>query len=629
MDLIKRQDEVNFIATLLHDVSERNGLVFDHRALKLTLNKLNSRVRSEGFGFLTKTLPKLCKGLDKTLAGGPPLNSIDYGFKPMANSKLPKFLGEFFSRVLCNEGNLLPNPCEHSVKVIREICYLFYKYELPYSDEQEQEIIARFVKTEQDISNIQPLFDSLQTAVESSYPTRRSDRNDRSSVEIVREARILLQKLFANFDPKDIVPRHGPGTVATKQLLSEKYRWTNISSNITRMYPAEEYYYASLGHFCDRLQEFQKLTEEDLPARVVLVPKDSRGPRLISCEPVDYQWIQQGLSRAIVRLVEEHPLTKERVNFTDQSLNQFYAFASSRTGRYATLDLNEASDRVSVGLVRLLFPENVFTYLMACRSSSTILPDGKVLPLSKFAPMGSALCFPVLALTVWSLLAAGLPDAFAASDASDILVYGDDVIVPTAQAAEAMHILESFGLKINRDKSCTSGLFRESCGMDAFNGYNVTPVRFRTVWSSSHSPEVYSSWISYANSMFDRQYYMTYDKIVRGLHAIYGAIPDQSMGLPCISLKVVSDDKRPQNRRYNKHLQKMQVKTYDLKSPSVDQEIDGWSMFLRYCVEAHDRPPIIDKDGYRDPWYESSYLESFSVRRYTRRRTSMLVKRWQ
>jgi hypothetical protein len=624
----KSYDEVEIITALLHDVHNVHGLVFNTRALRLTISKLDRRTTAEGLGFLTKTLPRLGKAFDKAIAGHTPLNSVDYGFDSMENSKLPRFLGEFFSRVLQPNGELLQHPCSDCVQVIRDICYCFYKYELPYSDETEQQVISAFKKTESDLSSIHQLFKELELSVETAYPIRSDRFKAVTQIEIARKARRLLSDLFAFFDPKDIYPKHGPGVVATKQSLWGKYSWSNVSAKITSVYPFDEYFCSSLGHVCDTYDSFKTIKDEDLPAKVILVPKDSRGPRLISCEPVDYQWVQQGLGRAIVELVEHHKLTKFNVFFTDQSPNQRGALLGSSTGRYATLDLKEASDRVSVDLVRLLFPENVYTYLMACRSSSTVLPSGEVLKLNKFAPMGSCLCFPILALTVWAILTAGAPDA----DTRDgILVYGDDVIVPTAHAANAMEHLESFGLKINRDKSCLAGLFRESCGTDAFNGVKVTPVRFRTVLTSTPSPESYTSWIAYANQLFDRRYFLAYDYIVSRLLHTYGAIPDESMSLTCPSLRFVPDDAKPKRRRWNKNLQRLEFYVTDIKSPTITKDIDGWSMLLRYFTEFGKGRPMQHPVGIRHegPLWDFNPIIPSSVSSYTSRRTSMLVRRWR
>lgn len=629
----KSLDQYKLIAALLCDVHSLHGAVFNCRALRLTLQKVQRRVRFEGSRFLTVALPRLGKAFDKAISGGISMNSSELGFKTQPASKLPRFLGEFFSRVLSDDGVLLQNPCADSVRVIRQICYLYYKYELPYTDEQCQNVLSKFKQTEQELYTVDERL-RYYTKLLVDRNTTRLDwaSQPADNVDVARRAKILLSSLFSLFDPKNICPRHGPGAVATRQQLWDKYSWTNVSANITKYYPLDEYFYSCLGHICDATREINSLTDEDLPARVILVPKDSRGPRLISCEPVDYQWIQQGLGRALVSLVESHPLTKGRVNFTSQLLNRAGAFVGSKSGQYATLDLNEASDRVSVELVRLLFPSHIFCALMSCRSSSTVLPSGEVLPLKKFAPMGSCLCFPIMALTIWAILAAAVPgnnpETLKTFEGQPIAVYGDDVIVPTAQAANAIELLESFGLKINRDKSCTGGLFRESCGADAFDGRDVTPVRLRTVWSSSRCPNAYPSWVAYANSFWDKRYYITYDYIVGLLHRVYGDIPEGERNSPYPSLRAVDFDKRPKRFRTNISLQKRECYIWVVKSPSLNKTIAGWSMLLRFFAESGSTSTM--------PWEEESTrfaqlseCREFKVRLYTRPRTSMLVRRWR
>jgi hypothetical protein len=637
------------IAALLCDVHSKHGDVFNTRSLRLTLKKVESRLHAEGMGFLTKTLPRLCKAFDKALLGNIKMNQALHTERCYEGSELPRFLGEFFIRVFLPDGTIRQQPCLSSVKVVRDICYLFYKYKLPYTDEQEQQVISKFERTEDDLTTTDQTLKGIAKVIELEEARDEAERSrrfsdfdkygllyradrqrssirDSSTVGVVREARNLLKRLFAGFDPKNIHPRHGPGAVATRQQPHEKYTWTNVSATITTMYPYDAYFCASFGHVCDTYDDFMSITDDSLPARVILVPKDSRGPRLISCEPVDYQWIQQGLGTAIVELVERHPLTRDNVRFTDQDPNRFGALMGSLTGSYSTLDLNEASDRVSLELVRLLFPVELLPYLEACRTSSTRLPDGRIIPLRKFAPMGSCLCFPILALTVWAILTAAAVDA---DTRESVYVYGDDVIVPTAFAANAIEQLESVGLRVNIDKSCTTGFFRESCGMDAFHGVNVTPVRLRTVWSSTPSPDIYTSWIAYANSFWDRGYYRTYDLIVGRLHSVYGAIPDDDMNLSCPSLRSVPEDWRPKRRRVNKSLQKLEFNVWDVQSPMRIKCLSGWSMLLRYFAEATTSTPWDTIENNQKPSLALEPEIAFSVRRYTNRRTSMLVRRWR
>lgn len=636
--------EIKIIAAMLNDVATSHGVEFNSSACRLTIEKVKKRVDKEGISFLTKTLPRLGRALDRALTEEYPLNAVSTGFKPMQNSKLPRFLGELFSRVFNPDGTILPIPCVSSVSIIRNILYCFSKYKLPYNDEQEQSVVSKFKRTEDDLSSVSDQLrnDSVKLDTEPyTIAHRRRHKNNWPfpKEQVIREARILLSNVFAFFDPTDISPKHGPGAVATKQKLSDKYRWSNICRRITEVYPLDAYFFASAGSVCDNYDTFTRIGDEDLAARVVLVPKDSRGPRLISCEPVDFQFIQQGLMQAIVDCVEHNELTQFNVFFTDQRPNQIGALLGSCAGRYSTLDLNEASDRISVELVRLLFPVHLVKYLEACRSLSTVLPNGEVLTLKKFAPMGSGLCFPILALSIWAILTASAPDTYTRER---ILVYGDDVIVPTANAANAIEQLESFGLKVNRDKSCTGGLFRESCGTDAFRGADVTPVRFRTVWSSVPSPDVYTSYIAYANGLWDRCYYGTYDLVVRELHDIYGAIPEKGQCSTDHALPYVDDKMRKCVRRWNKDYQVFQYRIWDTKSPTVIQHLPGWSALLRYFCEVGNkrnramarRKKLCIRQHCGITYevnlnLETDYQLAFSVSSYTRTRTSKLVRVWR
>jgi len=627
------------IAALLCDVQTLHSEVFTKRDVRLTTEKVVKRVSREGIGFLTKTLPRLGKALDRALSGEVPLDSLTLGFAAKPQSKLPRFLGELFQCVFSHDGWILPTPCVDCIKSLRQLLFVFYKLELPYDSVQESKVINQFVKTEDDLDAWRVELDNMFNSIIAN-PAEKITRDGYDLGRVIRKARSLLSDLFSFFDPLDIHPKHGPGAVSTRERLSEKYTWSVISPRILQTYPLDAFFFASNGHVCDELIGDNTIQFGESSARVILVPKDSRGPRLISCEPLDFQWIQQGLGRAIVQLVESHPLTRWNINFTNQQPNRFGALLGSKTGGYATLDLKEASDRVSVSLVRLLFPAHLTDVLMNCRSQMTELPGGGKLLLNKFAPMGSALCFPIMAITIWALLTAGLPDAVCDPDrrsrrktVSDIresiLVYGDDVIVPTAQAANAIRILESFGLLINRDKSCVGGFFRESCGMDAYLGIDVTPVRLRTVWTHHPSPGVYTSYIAFCNAMFHRRMYCTYDLVTQGLFDTYREIPEASMNLSCPSLISVPEAHRPKKKRVNRNLQKLQYHVFDVKSPHVRQETGGWQKLLRFFAENSDQTPLDREVVDLADAGNRGITAPFSVSQYTKRKTSCLVKRWR
>jgi len=690
MGTMKSHDNtyVSIIANILRSVQTLRPDVITPRQTRLTIKRVEDRFALEGLSFLTKTLPRLGKALDKCLAGHESFNCI--GFRKIPNTKLPKLFGEFLERILDKDGVVLQDPCVYSIRCVRDLCYVFYKLETGYSQQQQDNVVSQFVKTEADIRPYHETFIKIKEMLDlysQTYPLDPSKGNPSttkpspsqeglgplnkevtekaqtcifpelnlwghvhefvrpaSTVEVLRKARRLLAKVFARFDPYEIVPKHGPGAVASKEVLWQKFTFTNVPHRTTACYPLDAFFFASLGHICDDAAGLDAIDTSTEPlARVLLVNKDSRGPRLISCEPLALQWIQQGLGRAIMRHVELHPLTRYNVHFTDQGPNQRGAIQGSKLGRYATLDLKDASDRVTLGLVNCLFPEHVLTCLLATRSVATKLPNGEEIKLCKFAPMGSALCFPILALTVWSLLTAATEDTDAQKS---ILVYGDDVIVQNANALHAINVLESFGLAINHDKSCFKGFFRESCGADAYKGIVVTPVRFRTLWSSTPSPSVFTSYLAYANSLYDRGYYVAYEAIAHDLYRLYGSMPqvskdqEKDTSVSILGLRSVPSEWRQPQARFNIHLQKMEYNLLDVTARVIKKKMNGWKMLLRYFTDGHRtdtiqllarqlRPRSDEEGDTTEGSNRFTPITPFDASLYTKRGTVCLVRRWR
>jgi hypothetical protein len=191
-------------------------------------------------------------------------------------------------------------------------------------------------------------------------------------------------------------------------------------------------------------------------------------------------------------------------------VNRELALSASLTGDLATLDMKDASDRVSWELVNYLFPEDWGNALYATRSVATVLPDGTEIQLRKFAPMGSAVCFPVEALIFWALCVSIVQSTRHVSlveARSAIYVYGDDIICSSVDHAAIRQYLPLFDLAVNEAKCCTGRNYKESCGCDAYKGVDVTPTKFRRVWSQQISADSLPSWVEYSNSLWAKGYY--------------------------------------------------------------------------------------------------------------------------
>jgi hypothetical protein len=428
------------------------------------------RVANEGLTFLTDVLPQLGKALDSSWSLGNDVQPLyvldgtktlkiqlpvprDFDACPLG---IPVFLGKAFRAALRGDSQ--------AVDCIRQLSYMFYKLDVNFDRKVQADFLDRFEMTDREVGEF---------------------RYD-AQAPVIKLARGLIAEVLHKEDPRKITPRHGAGATACRTPNSEKYHGFRYSQKLDDFFSYSDYFFYNATHLSDEMAKLET-SEELVPmARVCLVPKDSRGPRIISCEPREFMYIQQGLMNKLYQILGTHYLTKGFVNFEDQGINRALAYQSSIDGTYATLDLTDASDRVSLALVRDLFPLDWVEAFEACRSERTLLPDGRIVELQKFAPMGSSVCFPVEALAFWALACAQIRITSGILR-PDVYVYGDDIIVPTSQAGIVVDGLHYAGLKVSKSKSYVDGPFRESCGGDYHKGYNVTPVRIREAIGASIS----------------------------------------------------------------------------------------------------------------------------------------------
>lgn len=580
--------------------------------------KIQSRLAKEGLSFLTKTLPQLGKHFDRCLASPNPRAAFDAPFfeKKDGAGSLPKIFGWLFERVFAEADSMEPMvnidhwtgvPTEMwmrspagsdtwnvsrkqfclrdttAIRHARQLLYFLYKLELPYEKDDEKKVIDSFVEVEEELKTLQV------------------DPND----AVIKQARKFITRVLGGSDPGEIIPRHGPGAVATGERGPEKSEFARIYRRLEARYPFTEYFQLP-GQVCDSYRTYEKNLEELEvgTAKVVLVPKDSRGPRLISCEPLEYQWIQQGQQRKLYGILENHRLTKGHVNFTDQTVNRHLSILGSQGNGVVTLDMKDASDRVSLRLVEELFGGTKwYSYLYASRSPQTRLPDGRIVQLSKFAAMGSAVCFPVEALVFYALAVCAIvvhrqikPQVARGR----VWVYGDDIICYGEDYPVVMQQLQKFGLMFNSGKCCTEGFFRESCGCDAYNGVDVTPIRLRTVWNHHKRMDAGQlvSYVELSNSAYERGYRRLAYYVQDMVEGLYGPLPhvgflvrkaEHSQELSetykgrvigwLRDVSPLAHNLKNCKVRYNRNLQRDEVFGYIIK-PKHTRGSDGWGACL-------------------------------------------------
>lgn len=577
--------------------------------------EIRSRALAEGMSFFTTTLPKFGKAIDMALTGhGTAFTTIP--FRKESGCVYPEFLRYYSQRVFDANGTVRSDACPQSVRLLRQLTLSFYKLDVPYEKDLNDQIIQSFLQVDAGLPRYFSGFPRSYGNSAPDYEQRLHSLPKGNGVDLceelgvaVRVARYIIGTVLGSCDPRNIRPRHGPGAVSTGESCSEKSHFSHITQRLERVYPFMEYMRFNLTHVCDTWDE-PLAVKESGTAKVVLVPKDSRGPRLISCEPLDNQWIQQGQMDAIVAAIESHPLTRGQVNFKDQTINGALALQGSLSGLLATLDMKDASDRVSWALIELLFPLQWIEALYASRSSHTKLPTGRRVHLKKFAPMGSAVCFPVEALIFFALSVGSVYSKHIRLTAGSlgltfygergfqinrttlrklcrtIYVYGDDLVTRTEDSGSVMAYLECFALRFNTSKCCVSGFFRESCGVDAFKGVNVTPVRFRTNWDESlTSPKSLISWVEYSNSLYEHGYveagnYLSTEILKRKKVPTVVAPAGSRFGGVCF-IRPYPGSPGCNARRYNPYLMRCEARM-DVVVPAVSYAATlGWDELLR------------------------------------------------
>lgn len=193
--------------------------------------------------------------------------------------------------------------------------------------------------------------------------------------------------------------------------------------------------------------------------------------------------------------------------------------------------------------------------MLVTRSQYAYVPDGTKVLLEKFAPMGSALCFPTQCIifasvciyagcrceyekscpkqpfldwlspqrvrNIVSLFKRGTTVAYEKFGYQPLAVYGDDICVDSKLTQYVSPILQRLGFQLNINKSFTgSQSFRESCGMYCLDGRDITPLYFTVEGVQVRlTPAHVASHVHLINAAFDRGFKNLYRFLRRSISA--------------------------------------------------------------------------------------------------------------
>ena len=563
--------------------------------------------------------------------------------------QVPAFLRGLYLRIFDNDGKLRVVPCPDAILAIRTILAGAKKLRLRYKERNLHDELDEFIKCEQEVQRPSlnwcgdDLFDPrwvqihgvpnrpVQECVGKHSPhlarrlhladnlvkidteqlvldlqdpdatTKKRAGIPEGLVETMQRVADIVSSSFGDFHierPLEL-PKHGPGVVSDVKTGESKYEFPYWTPKTDAIFPYDLYGVPTLGTRIGGCGSSLEYTSHEVPSRIIAVPKSAKGPRLIASEPSAHQWLQQLVLSQLVGRLGETPI-HAAVRFDDQSRNRELALRGSIHGSFATIDLSSASDRLSCWSVERFFRANptLLERLHACRTRSAAwygssgYPSFRVV-LNKFAPMGSACTFPVqsiiyciVAVSVRLHLSNTPPTTHTVRDASArCSVFGDDIIVPKDDCPTVIKALEYLGLKVNTSKTFWTGKFRESCGIDAWGGHDVTPPYILTLLEGIRYADGTSS-IEVSNNFYRKGFWKTARFIQDRLGKMKNLIPisarsDLGGALFSYSGTQLSHLKR----RYNHVLQREEVRCLTTKSSKDRGPASPNSRLFQWFIE--------------------------------------------
>ena len=491
------------------------------------------------------------------------------------------FLDRVFDRT---SGVLLDDPDIECIRSVRQLSLMFGKMHLDCTPERVNAAFDGYIECEQDV--------------------RRNDAKIEFThkAEFSRIASMLFWDVFKHVDRKiynhELIPKHGPGATADRLTSNGKFRQSTWTERLEGVLPMVEYLLPNYSWF-EELETVDVLEPgAEIPVRVISVPKTLKTPRIIGIEPTCMQYMQQAILPEILDAISQVDYLDSMLGFSDQTPNQRMAEEGSRNGTLATLDLSEASDRVSNQHVRLLLGghQHLNDAVDACRSRKADVPGHGVIRLAKFASMGSALCFPMEAMVFLTVIFLGIQKSLNTSLTlkdiksfkGSVRVYGDDIIIPVDHVDDVVSMLQTFGFVVNTGKSFWNGKFRESCGKDYYDGQDVSYVKVRHNFPTQrqHATEVISL-VSLRNQLYWSGYWKTTNWLDGEIKKVIKHFP---MVLPSSPVLGRQSALGYETQKIGEHLHNPIVKGYVVSSKPPSDMLDGMGALLKCLLKRGSQP---------------------------------------
>lgn len=576
------------------------------------LARLLKLVDCRGICVFAVYLPNVGKHFDRCLSAG----RYEFTGLPLTrarsvNVRVPRFLGSLYLLVFNKDGFLKEDCDVGAIRFIRQLLMAAKKATLDCSAQSVLDEVQEFCDVDRQLPEPDGFWDATSPTSEECCSTFPGFQGEEWYLnKLGMEEKSSMSDLLVNLDlvsgfinaalghyqPNDWRFRHGPGAVSERTGSVNKYQFVNWSERLESVYPIADHGFHNHSAWIDWVRDRAGEIGSSEPAsRLISVPKTFAKPRLIAAEPSEHQWCQQNIWHFLRERVRNSWISNF-VRFRDQTRNQELCLLGSSTTLLATVDLSAASDRVSCHAVGNLFRSNI-GLLQALRASRTRYLDQDLnsdvparIALRKFSTMGSACTFPVeslmfMAVAIAAVLTTRRVQVTAENIASlsgEVTVFGDDIIVPVDCRLVFQRALEVLDFKVNLAKTFWTGRFRESCGVDAYHGVNVTPAYWRS--PTEATPDSIASKVEVCNNFYSKWLLRTSSYLASTIRV--GEIPTVAVDSGVFGFKSRTGPRLDSLKsRWNRNLQRIEVRVTRLRAKVTRLGINDDSALLQFFTE--------------------------------------------
>jgi len=573
------------------------------------LVRLHALVKARGLSVYLTDMPAAAKHLDRCLASSQYVSSgLPLTKRVSRRVAVPKFLRGLHLLVFDERGRLRDDCDVTAVALIRQLLLVGKKATVACSDEAVEKEILDFLAVDQSLSTPPKGWDGDDPFAilgrsdfyrDPYYRMKLREHPDLNKIEmfgltanldmVVR----LVCSALGEYTPSDWSFRHGPGAVADPNISRNKYCFTNWSDRLERVYPYADcafHSHSAWGEAADN----PDVTSYEAASRLIAVPKTVDRPRLIAAEPTEHQWCQQNIWHYL-SVRSSRSFVSGFLTFHSQELNQELCLKASADDTLCTLDLSSASDRVTCRVVQCAFWRlpGLLSALHATRTRSVVVPleGGFCQSLKKFATMGSACTFPIESLLFLSVALASVLTTrrmrvtveSISSLIGEVAVFGDDIVIPKDSRELCVQALEFLEFKVNTQKSFSEGNFRESCGVDAFRGVQVTPA----YWNGPNTgkPESVASTVAVHNNFLGKGLLHSARYLASTVRREEAPYVSANSGVFGLKTHVMPDPLLLYRSRWNQDLHRFEVLVPQLVVGVRKTAIEDDSALLQYFTE--------------------------------------------